>query len=298
MKKILLPLAIGCGIAAAAAAGGVLNIHNANELIAFMNDVATEGKYTGSTVYLENDIEFTWEQSRQFRPIGEDYAHNFVGTFDGRGHSISNLTMDPTLNYGGLFGYSRGITIRNVVIGKDCRVLDTAAYSSSNYYLGSVLGRCDGEAAGCVVEGCVNMMDIVFNGDVDHATGMYIKVFMGGIVGGMAAYPYEAVVRGCVNYGAVMRSVEYHSDGLYMGGIIGGDNYANGPIGSVENCVNNGAVVFNGVVPGRTSFSVGGISGREKLYKARNCTNIGVVSGASSVRVWGLLGLLFVALVM
>lgn len=107
MKKILLPLAIGCGIAAAAA-GGVLNIHNANELIAFMNDVATEGKYTGSTVYLENDIEFTWEQSREFRPIGEDYAHNFVGTFDGRGHSISNLTMDPTLNYGGLFGYSRG----------------------------------------------------------------------------------------------------------------------------------------------------------------------------------------------
>lgn len=184
------------------------------------------------------------------------------------------------------------------MIGKDCRVLDTAAYSSSNYYLGSVLGRCDGEAAGCVVEGCVNMMDIVFNGDVDHATGMYIKVFMGGIVGGMAAYPYEAVVRGCVNYGAVRRSVKYHSDGLYMGGIIGGDNYANGPIGRVENCVNNGVVAFNGVVPGRDSFSVGGISGREKLYKARNCTNTGAVSGASSVRVWSLLGLLFIALVM
>lgn len=291
MKLLLLPLVIGCGIASE------LHIQDAQGLIAFMKDIETEKKYENGTVFLDNDIEFNWELSQQFKPIGERYANNFMGTFDGQGHSINNLTIDPSVNYGGLFGYSLGLTIRNVVIGKSCTIYETNAYSENNYFLGSIIGFCEGRRGDCIIENCVNMMDITFDGDVDHTPGQFINMYIGGIAGGIYSYDYTTLVKDCVNYGAISRTFERQNEGLYMGGIVGGDNVISGKIGTIQGCANNGTVTFNGE-PFYSYYNIGEIAGRDDLYKISKCTYIGVPSGASTKHIWGLIGVLLLILMM
>ena len=50
-----------------------------------------------------------------FNPIG-DYSNKFSGTFDGLGHTISDLYINrPAQNYIGLFGYiNNSATIKNI----------------------------------------------------------------------------------------------------------------------------------------------------------------------------------------
>ena len=47
-------------------------INNAEELIDFSNNVNNGGNYSGTTVYLGSDIDFTPPLSQQFEPIGND----------------------------------------------------------------------------------------------------------------------------------------------------------------------------------------------------------------------------------
>ena len=87
-----------------AAEGSDLRITNVEE---FVNFAKSGSRYSGSTVYLDSDIALTGS----IEPI-----NNFLGTFDGQGHTISNLVVNSSSRYAGLFGYSEGTTIRNVVI--------------------------------------------------------------------------------------------------------------------------------------------------------------------------------------
>ena len=77
-----------------------------------------ETSYSGTTVFLDVDIDFSGgSPSEQFVPIGKSGSKYFQGTFDGQGHTISNLAINSSsLQYVGLFGYSKGATIRNVVL--------------------------------------------------------------------------------------------------------------------------------------------------------------------------------------
>ena len=44
---------------------------------------------------LENDIDMT---NYRFEPIGADWAHQFAGTFDGNGHTLTGLTVNTGAN--------------------------------------------------------------------------------------------------------------------------------------------------------------------------------------------------------
>ena len=105
------------------------HINNASDLIQFSKVVNRGTGYKGTTVFLDTDIDFSSGFSEQFEPIGKSINY-FQGTFDGQGHTISNLAMNSSSEYVGLFGYSEGATIRNVVLDSSCSVV--SSYSGSD----------------------------------------------------------------------------------------------------------------------------------------------------------------------
>ena len=88
-------------------------------------------KYSGTTVFLDADLNFS---GRTLAPVG-----SFQGAFDGQGHIISNLAMNSSSEFVGLFGYSIGATIRNVVLDSSCSI---NSYNADNTYIGGIVGEC------------------------------------------------------------------------------------------------------------------------------------------------------------
>ena len=80
---LLTSLLCCCLVLAAVALGASdneLRLHNASELIAFSKNSSC---FTGTTVYLESDLDFSNGLSDQFAPIGATFSSQFSGTFDG-----------------------------------------------------------------------------------------------------------------------------------------------------------------------------------------------------------------------
>ncbi|WP_312375738.1 two-partner secretion domain-containing protein [Stutzerimonas nitrititolerans] len=97
---------------------------------------------------LSNDIDLkdvTWT------PIGSR-SNEFSGTFDGQGHSLSNLVISqPEQDYIGLFGYTSGATIKNVglvavnvtgssIVGALAGYANNSTTISNVYAIGTVSG--------------------------------------------------------------------------------------------------------------------------------------------------------------
>ena len=104
--------------------GAEVWITSVNEFIDFSKAVNSGTTYEGTTVFLDSDIDLT---EKTFEPIG-NYSNYFLGVFDGQGHLIRNLNMTSSSQYIGLFGYSRGLTIRNVILDSSCSI--TSSYES------------------------------------------------------------------------------------------------------------------------------------------------------------------------
>ena len=71
--------------------GNELHIKSVECFIQFSKDVNNGNHYYGTTVFLDADIDFSGGLSEQFEPIGKSDSKYFQGTFDGQGHTISNL---------------------------------------------------------------------------------------------------------------------------------------------------------------------------------------------------------------
>ncbi len=99
---------------------GVITISTPAELAAFAESVNVDGVgYAGKTIVLAQNIDLNW---RNWTPIGQTGAGQFQGTFDGQGHTISNLKVD-TRNVtdnsqysSGLFGWLNNATVKNLTI--------------------------------------------------------------------------------------------------------------------------------------------------------------------------------------
>ncbi|MGM0954254.1 MAG: MBG domain-containing protein, partial [Pseudomonadota bacterium] len=187
-----------------------------------------------------------WNSSDGFEPIG-DNDNNFEGTFDGLGHTISDLTMDrPRSYYQGLFGYISGAAIRNVgleggSVEGDFYVGGLVGFSglnstvSNSYVTGDVTGygnvgglvgnnqgsslisnsysAANVEGGGSDVGGLVgfNRESTVRN---SYATG---SVTGGQSTGGLMGYNRDAEVRNTYATGLVN---EGNAD-TYVGGLVG-----------------------------------------------------------------------------
>ena len=171
------------------------HIRSVQDLAVFADSVNGGNTYAGKTVYLDNDLDLAGKDNWQ--SIGTK-EHYFAGTFDGNGHTISNLTINsPETNYVGFIGYLGG--------GKG--VITNVKFSNA-----SITGR----------EGCAVAVGCVFNfGTVTEVTVLNSTVVglkdLGGIVGEGYVNIEDCTVDGLT----ATATPRDNDDGDKVGGIIG-----------------------------------------------------------------------------
>ena len=171
--------------------------------------------------------------------------------------------MNSSLQYVGLFGYSEGAIIRNVVLDSSCYVV--SSYSGS-YYVGGITGRCDA----CTIENTVNMASVSFTGNTSW------NLFLGGIAGYLCASNNDATVRNYANYGSVAHSGTVFGNAR-IGGIV---RYSYGNSQNkvfIQNCLNYGTVTYSGA---SRDLYIGGILGSTSsgTNNIENCVSTGKIT--------------------
>ena len=195
------------------------------------------------------DIDLSGYTGTQYNIIG-DYNTQFIGVFDGNGHTISNFTYDSNgTDYIGLFGY---INHPDAEI-KKLTLVDCNIYAGTAEYVGSLVGRL--EYGGIITE-CYSL-----GGNVSGGNGS--RTF-GGLCGFNAG-----LIRYCYTSGIVSGG----DNSVYLGGLCG-ENHNNG---SINNCYTM-AIVSGG----NNSLYLGGLCGKN-YNRIENCYATGIVTGSNYV---------------
>ena len=261
--------------AAVAASGSGTNEHrinSASEFVKFSEDVRGGTNFYGTTVFLDSDIDFTRDLSQQFKPIGIYVEQHFNGAFDGQGHTISNLVVNSSSDWAsalGLFGYTFGVTIRNVVIDESCSFTSSYTTDSSSVaaLVGGIIAQCSSSDGPCNFEGCVNMADITFTGSLERC------LCVGGIAGHIHPDNHEVIIKNCANYGSITNNGK--NKWRYVGGIVG-EIWIESPSENshIQNCINYGTLSSS--VTSENPY-IGGIIGALWNTTIENCVNAGEI---------------------
>ena len=232
------------------------------ELIGKHIDYPLDGKF-----HLTNDIDLS---GAEWVPIGE-FGYDFVGTFDGQGFVISNLTLTGTDNYysAGLFGAIRDATIKNV--GLEATNIDFSLSSSSISYAAGIVGHVHGNSnsnKNTIIDNCYNTGTI---------TSSASAISIGGILGHGYSDVYgsnsDITVSNCYNSASVVSTY------TRAGGIVGSVDCSAGTV-TIKNCFNAGSV---SAITSLVSHSqAGGILGYsldfdDGFISISNCHNVGNV---------------------
>ena len=192
--------------------------------------------------------------------------YEYTGTFDGRNHTISGLTV-KNVYCAAFFEVLKG----NV---KDMKLSDVNVEGIE--YAGGIAGEMYGATiSGCEVDGAITGGSYA-GGIAGRASGMdidtctnYATITGDSRVGGIAGISENSSsIKGCTNYGDV-------SGRSQIGGIIG----LNASSEPIESCTNNGEIKGTG-------DSVGGIVGdtpNDPGTRIIECTNRASVSGKDKV---------------
>lgn len=186
-------------------------------------------------------------------PIGYVY-NSWKGNMDGQGHTISHLYIKTAQKYVGLFGYTYGATIQDLIFD-NAKVENVSTTNANTYYTGILAGSAYGYSPShikgikttknCTVigqeetGGIIGLAKINLENCENHSSVKGTK-FVGGIAGNSA----EINIRRSTNYGTI------ENNKTYIGGIIG---YAYGT--SIEDCANYGKI-------SSTGWYTGGIAGQ------------------------------------
>ena len=171
-------------------------------------------------------------EEKSWVPIG-DINNKYQGTFDGNNKTITNLYINASQNYMGLFGYTDEGTIKNltfeyanvtktnnyagVLVGKAFRGSTLQNIKISNTcqikggkYTGGIAGYLDGNAYNCVncatVQGIQNIGGLCghYSGNSMTACANYGNVTASSLaVGGLVGYFDSGTIQDCANYGDV-----------------------------------------------------------------------------------------------
>lgn len=195
----------------------------------------------------------------EWTPIGETSGtgtNAFAGTFDGQGHTISDLSI-TTLPSGavrtGLFGTTYGGVVKDFTI-KGSITLSTGN-SGTNSGIGGAIGATKNRTAVSGVTSYVNISNTSANALV-HVGGVVGELYsstakqclyFGSInlqnasdsIGGVVGYINNSEIGYCANLGTVKTATA----GAYVGGVLG---YLNNEYGKVHNCYNYGSVKNGG----------------------------------------------------
>lgn len=251
------------GLLTTNALGSEYPIQNPRDLKIFSEDVSNGKNFNGTTVILTSDLDMSSYPA--FLPIGQDASKYFNGDFDGQGHVLSNLHVAPATQYSALFGYTRGVTIRNLVLDATCTISND--HSTYEAYYASILGVCEGITRECILTSLVNMASVTFTGVAQR------HLWIAGIAG--VFFPNTEVSSGqihnCINYGAVTNIGKAHVN-KYASGIVG-EFYG----GSITNCANYGTLLNNDT-SSPEKLLMGGIVAASRDAKIENCVSAGKIS--------------------
>ena len=162
---------------------------------------------------LAADINLTGE----WTPIGPDNWHQYTGTFNGDGHTISGLTVTGSDEYAGLFGViGENGTVKNLKL--------TEVNIKGISKVGTVAGYNHGTITGCSAAGIVTGNSLVGGiiGIQNKGTiiGCHSSAtvegngYVGGVVGYMETFTMTAIIA-CSSTGDVEAKKEY------AGGVVG-----------------------------------------------------------------------------
>ena len=299
-----------------------IEISKIEDLMDFAISVNTGNDYKGSTILLNNDLDFndsnSYENSQTieygdingngeieplitelttekgFLPIGLTKAtqgyekSSFKGIFDGQNHEIKNLYIANRTDIAvGLFGNTDRVTIKNIgVSGK----------ITNGTYIGGLVGRTNYNTN---IDNCYTDIEIVGN-DIEYNN-------IGGLIGYaddytnianchsdglITVYSNKSSVGGLIGYCDSASVIKYcYNNANIICEPTTFSRYLGGIVGSLssgstmEKCYNKGVLKASGV------NEVGGICG-EKYYSGtiKNCYNIGQIEADNCKNVGGLIG--------
>ena len=273
-----------------------INIGTSDDLIELAKNCRLDTWSRDKNIVLTDDIVLDGSDFK--------YIPTFGGIFDGKGHTISGLTVSDSESYTGLFC----ITQESALI-KDLKVEGSLAPSGRQMATGGIVGDNYGAISNCSFTGNVNGYD--YSGGIagyNEQTGRISNCKSSGYVmgmhftGGITGYNL-GTISGCTNECKLNISsvdetvsikdlrIDQYADKIKnlfgdnnkqdstniinstvdTGGICG---YSQGVIIS---CVNNGLIGYEHV-----GYNVGGIAGRQNGY-IDLCVNNGEVYGRKDV---------------
>lgn len=192
-------------------------------------------------------------------PIG--YVNNsWKGNMDGQGHTISHLYIKTAQSFVGLFGYTYGATIQDLIFDY-AKVENVSTTNANASYTGILAGYAYGDSPSHIkgiktTNNCTVIGQKITGGIVGLAKinlencDNHSSVKGTDNVGGIAGRSIERNIRRSTNYGTV------ENNNTNIGGIIG---YAYGT--SIEDCANYGKI-------SSTGWYTGGIAGQTEA----NCS--------------------------
>ena len=248
--------------------------------------------FSGKTFSVEPDNGSSIPMGGDFTPVGTS-AHPFSGTIEGNGKLISGYNT-PAGQYGGLFGYINGATLKNFTVkpgtingeatdkgavvgymtGSTLSGITTSGgFVWGHGYTGGIVGRAEGTSS---IINCTNLGTKVYNNGKVAGTGGILGYANGTIT-----------VTGCKNYGTtsttdannnttynVFFSKKDARDG--WGGIVG---YSNSTL-ILSGCENRASLIWKEDGTGHDDFyAIGGIVGKMSNGSISSSKNFGHIYG-------------------
>ena len=245
---------------------GVYQITNGGQLFWFAEQLNSGDIFNSSAAVLTADIDLEGSENgqaagydgitkdRNFPGIGTNTTE-YTGTFNGGGHTVSNLYIEwtdasPSKEDIGLFGRTILATVSDMTVQGRISMTGTQKVD----HVGGIVAYAS----------CTTVSKVYSYVDISNETNMLAHV--GGVVGsandggsikqcmyfgkidlhnshdcigGIAGYTNSTAISYCANHG----SVKTGSQSGYTGGILG---YINNNVGSVRNCYNYGSVQNGG----------------------------------------------------
>lgn len=277
--------------------GDAFYLNSAEDLAGLAHYVNTYAStnpiFKGDTIYLTVDVDL---DNHDWDPIGTAVPgekNRFYGSFDGQGHTISNLKIADGHYYAGLFGqiatYDYSQTFSNVTINNAIVVAKDETESGKNKEAaGALIGRANGTVINnCHVTGEINISgDRFVGGLLGHSHAQISKCSVeatgkinantwqaGGLVGSHGATAaYKSSVENCSVIGDGEDGLNVTSYYASVGGAIGAVS-----VNGVDSTTMKGITVANVSIAADSKDYGSGIAYVAVGYKATNST-IGNVS--------------------
>lgn len=253
----------------------VYEISNAGQLYWFaglVNGTLTDGtsQNKSANAVLTADIDLSGIDN--WTPIGNE-TNQYTGTFDGRNHTIKDMSITKQGNNSGLFGYIANATIKNITISGKITII---AESYTEGY-GSIAGRMDNST----IINCHSSVNITITKDSTIvATENNCIGHIGGIVGKM--HEANSAISDCSYSG----TIELNDRPVKVAAGIAG--YAINSAVPITNCSFTGTI--HSTYSGATI--IGGIFGytrRQVDVQVTNCLSVGTISKSEDKSLTGIL---------